>query len=265
MISLDAKGCCTGAVNSGDPTEELERNLSDVARALFATGTVAGTLHLTVMLAVATVDGCDAAGIFSVRDGQVVTAAASDAVVVELDELQFATDQGPCLDAIAAGGSTHAADLADDPRWPEFGPAAARAGIRSALAFRLSDRPVSALNLYARMPTAFGATDRAKALIFATFAGLALDAAGERADDEQRVANLHDALRTRELIGQAQGILIERERITGDQAFDVLRRASQHLNIKVREVARTLVETGETPSTGPHAPGARSPDPTQLP
>jgi AmiR/NasT family two-component response regulator len=53
------------------------------------------------------------------------------------------------------------------------------------------------------------------------------------------------------LIGQAQGILIERERITGDQAFDVLRRASQHMNIKLREVAETLVETGESPDTGP--------------
>ena len=237
-----------------DSTDELERNLSEVARALFATGSVDGSLQLTVRLAVVTIDGCDAAGVFSVRDARVITAAASDPIVVELDELQFATDEGPCLDAVAAGGSSYASDLADDPRWPQFGPAAARAGIRSALAFRLSERPISALNLYARLPAAFGATDRAKGLIFATLAGLALDAAGERADDQERFANLHEALRTRELIGQAQGILIERERITGDQAFDVLRRASQHLNIKVREVARTLIETGDTPATGPDGP-----------
>jgi len=144
----------------------------------------------------------------------------------------------------------YATDLADDDRWPSFGPAAAGAGIRSALALRLSDRPTSALNLYAHLPGAFGATDRAKALIFATLAGVALDAAEERAGDEKRVASLHEALLTRELIGQAQGILMERERITGPQAFDVLRRASQHLNIKVREVARTLIETGEAPPTG---------------
>lgn len=170
--------------------------------------------------------------------------------MVELDELQSATDEGPCLDAIREGGTRYAVDLEEDPRWPSFGAAAAELGIRSAVAFRLSDHPVSALNLYARYPAAFGATDRAKGLIFATLAGLALDAAEERADDVLRVANLHEALRTRELIGQAQGILIERERITGEQAFDVLRRASQHLNIKIRDVARTLVETGETPPTG---------------
>ncbi|MEO8265006.1 MAG: GAF and ANTAR domain-containing protein [Ilumatobacteraceae bacterium] len=237
-----------------DSTDQLERDLSEVARALFAPGSVAGALQLTVNLAVATIDGCDAAGIFVIRDDRVISAAASDSIVVELDELQFATNEGPCLDAVSQGGSSYAADLADDPRWPRFGPAAAHAGIRSVLAYRLSDQPVSALNLYARLPAAFGTTDRAKGLIFATLAGLALDAAEERADDEQRYANLHDALRTRELIGQAQGILIERERITGDQAFDVLRRASQHLNIKLREVARTLVETGETPASGTPPP-----------
>jgi hypothetical protein len=236
-------------VAATDSIEELEQHLSEVARTLFEPGSVTGSMQLTVDLAVSTIDGCDAAGIFLVRDGRVITAASSDPIVVELDELQFTTNEGPCLDAVAEGGSTYAADLADDSRWPQFGPAAARAGIRSALAFRLSDRPISALNLYARMPAAFGATDRAKGVIFATLAGIALDAAGERADDESRVANLHQALRTRELIGQAQGILIERERITSEQAFDVLRRASQLLNIKVREVAQNLVDTGETPPT----------------
>jgi len=233
-----------------DAANELEQNLAQVARALFATGTVEGALRVTVDLAVATIEGCDAAGVFVVENERVTTAAASDPTVVELDGLQFATDEGPCLDVVSEGGTIYAADLSDDSRWPSFGPAAVRAGIRSALAFRLSDRPVSALNLYAKLPAAFGAADRAQGLIFATLAGLALDAAEERAGDGQRLVNLNEALRTRELIGQAQGILIERERITGEQAFDVLRRASQHLNVKVREVARTLVETGEDPSTG---------------
>lgn len=232
-----------------DSVAELEQHFSDVARALFAPGSVSGTLQLTVDLAVSSIDGCDAAGVFMVRDAVVVTAASSDPIVVELDELQFANDEGPCLDAVSEGGISYAEDLAEDARWPRFGPAAALAGIRSALAFRLSDRPISALNLYARMPAAFGATDRAKGVIFATLAGIALDAAGERVDDDNRFANLHAALQTRELIGQAQGILMERERITGEQAFDVLRRASQHLNIKVREVAQNLVDTGETPPT----------------
>jgi AmiR/NasT family two-component response regulator len=81
-------------------------------------------------------------------------------------------------------------------------------------------------------------------------ARLALDSAEERITSASKARNLAEALQTRELIGQAQGILMERERITTDQAFDVLRRASQHMNIKLREVAQTLVDTGAPPDTG---------------
>ena len=239
-------------MSSAGPIDEIERDLVEVARALFAPRSVDGCLQLTVALAVATVEGCDAAGVFVMDGDQIVTAASTDPLVGELHDLQSAHEEGPCLDALGEGGiSSFSLDLGTDARWPRFGPAAELAGVRSGMAFRLSERPVSALNLYAHMPAAFGATDRAKALVFATLAGLALGAAEDRADDEQRFANLHEALRTRELIGQAQGILIERERITAEQAFQVLRRASQHLNVKVREVAATLVETGERPATGP--------------
>lgn len=232
-------------------TADLEANVAQIARDLFAPGTVGGVLQRTVDLALATVDGCEFAGVFSLHDGQVVTLAVTDPVVVVLDQLQITSDEGPCVDALRGGATSYAADLQHEDRWPTFAPDAAEHGVRSTLAFHLSDRPMSALNLYARMPHAFGATDRAAAMIYATLAGLALEAAGDRADGEQRLTDLAGALRTREHIGQAQGILIERERITADQAFDVLRRASQHLNVKVREVAQTLVETGERPPTGP--------------
>ena len=80
-------------------------------------------------------------------------------------------------------------------------------------------------------------------------------------DDKRRAANLLAALGTREMIGQAQGILMERERITACQAFDILRRASQHLNRKLREIAQDLVETGETPDTGNTGPPHPASDP----
>ena len=81
-------------------------------------------------------------------------------------------------------------------------------------------------------------------------AGMAFSSARTHEDEERRAANLQAALATREMIGQAQGILMERERITPDQAFDILRRASQHLNVKLRDVAQSLVDTGERPDTG---------------
>ena len=83
-------------------------------------------------------------------------------------------------------------------------------------------------------------------MIFATHAGIAL-AAAEARTEAHRVEHLEQALSSRELIGQAQGILMERERITANQAFDVLRRGSQHLNVKLREVAQRVVDTGERP------------------
>jgi ANTAR domain len=233
---------------------DLESNFSDVAIALFAVGTVQGTLQRIVDLAEQAIDGCEAAGILVVSDRTVTTAAASSPLVVAIDQLQIDADEGPCLDASTQGSTFYADDLIDDERWPIFAPAAVTAGIRSVLAYSLSVARPSALNLYSRLPAAFGATDRAKGHLFATLARLALDSAEVRASDEKKSANLIEAMRTRELIGQAQGILMERERIPGDQAFDLLRRASQHMNIKLREVAETLVETGESPQTGsvPH-------------
>jgi small nuclear ribonucleoprotein (snRNP)-like protein len=234
-----------------DPGEflDLESDFSQVAIELFGSGTVEGTLQRIVDVAQRTVEGCDAAGIFVVDGGRATTAAASDALAVEVDELQIAADEGPCLDAAVGGATFYAADLVDEPRWRTFAPAGVEAGVRSVLAYSLSATRLSALNLYARLPAAFGATDRAQGQLFATLARLALDSAEERAADDKRAGNLTEALRTRELIGQAQGILMERERITADQAFDMLRRASQHMNIKLRDVAETLVETGESPPT----------------
>ena len=170
-----------------------------------AADSVRDTLQRIVELAPSTVDGCDAAGIFVVENEQVSTTAYSNPFVVELDGLQFETDEGPCLNAVSEGGTFYAEDLAEDPRWPTFGPAATALGIRSILAFSLSTHRLSALNLYAHMPAAFGATDRAKGLIFATLAGLALDSAEVRADDQRRVENLHAALRTRNSSARLRG------------------------------------------------------------
>jgi ANTAR domain/GAF domain len=234
-----------------EPPADLTVSLTEVAAALFAPGTVHGTLQQIVDLAVVSIAGCDAAGIFLVEDEQIHTMAFSDPAVVDLDRLQYETDEGPCLDAVSERRTFYARDLSDDPRWPRFGPAAAAMGFRGLLACPLSiTRRVSALNLYARLPDAYSTIDRGTGEIFGTLGGIALGSAEERDREDEKATNLLEALRTREIIGQAQGILMERERLTSEQAFDLLRRASQHMNIKLREIAQMLVETGETPPTG---------------
>jgi hypothetical protein len=233
------------------PTTELILNFTQTAQRLFQAGGVDLTLQAVADLAVATIEGCDFAGLFLRKAGQVTTPVHTDPVVDELDALQLRVNEGPCLDCMAQGTAFYAEDLAGDPRWPQFGPQAAAAGLRSLLALPLStDGTVGALNLYARYPLAFGAVDRARGLVLAGLAGLAVRVAEAHDEEVRRAENLRQALVTRELIGQAQGILMERERVTAEQAFDILRRASQHLNTKLREVAQQLVETGERPQTG---------------
>lgn len=226
---------------------DLETALSEIAVELFSSPTVQGTLQRIVDLAAGAVEGCHAAGVFVVEDSVASTAAASDPSVVELHRMQIEAGEGPCLDAAVGGSTFYATDLLDDGRWPIFGPLAVEAGIRSILAYALVGDRLRALNLYGQLPAAFGATDRAQGHLFATLATLALDSAERRDAGEHHAVQLTEALKTREVIGQAQGILMERERITADQAFDVLRRASQRMNIKLRDVASNLVDTGEDP------------------
>lgn len=243
-----------------EPTHEPERgdlaaSFAEISRALYAAHTVRETLQRIVMFSVGTIDGCSGAGISFVQGDEIVTPVWTESKVLEIDTMQYTTGQGPCLDAIAHGDSVYASDLLTDSRWPEFGPRAAEAGMRSLLSFCLmGERPLGALNLYAQTAHAFDATDRAKGLIFATHAGVALAAAQDVEDathamtvEIQRLENLHGALASRQVIGRAEGILMQREFITGDQAFDLLRRASQHLNIKLREVAQFVVDTGDLP------------------
>jgi hypothetical protein len=207
---------------------------------------------------VQTIDGCSGAGISFVQGDEIVTPVWTEPTVLAVDTMQYTTGQGPCLDAIFRGETFYAEDLSTDARWPEFGPQAAATGFRSLLSFCLfGETTLGALNLYAAVPGAFDETDRAQGLIFATHAGVALAAAGELETATEALAveigkleNLQGALASRQVIGRAEGILMHRERITADEAFDLLRHASQNLNTKLREVAQYVVDTGEVPQ--PH-------------
>jgi len=233
----------------------LAATLAEIARSLFAAHTVEETLQRIVAFSVQTIDGCSGAGISFVQGDEIVTPVWTEPTVLAVDTMQYTTGQGPCLDAIAEHGTFYAEDLRTDPRWPAFGPMAAEAGMRSLLSFCLfGEVTLGALNLYARLPSAFSAHDRAAGLIFAAHAGVALTAAEEREDARLALAaeigkqeNLQRALASRQTIGRAEGILMQRELITADQAFDLLATASKQLNTKVRAVAQYVVDTGDVP------------------
>jgi hypothetical protein len=237
-----------GTETAPDSGAHVAQHLADIARVLLAPHTVIDTLNLIVSMSVASIDGCDEAGLCEFTHGG-GNSVPTSALVAELHELQTSLGEGPCLDVLGGLDSVYVDDLRDGVTWPRFAPLATQAGMRSALAYRLftGSDTLGALLMYARLPGAFNATDRTQGLIFATHASMALSVAQNQASERGRSTNLQTALLSREIIGQAQGILMERERITADQAFDLLRRSSQHLNIKLRDVAQQLVDTGAVP------------------
>ncbi|RLV57391.1 ANTAR domain-containing protein [Aeromicrobium phragmitis] len=189
--------------------------------------------------------GCDDAGLLLVHArSRVETAAATSSRVRVSHELQLTHDEGPCLDALEGGGTYVSDDVGIDERWPAWGPAVAELGIRSVVSVRLetSERRYGSLNLYSDHAKAFSDDDLAVAEIFARHASVAVASA-------QSEEGLRIAIDARKLIGQAQGILMERFDIDGDRAFDVLRRYSQHHNRKLREVAEWVVAYRRTPLT----------------
>lgn len=233
----------------GEPTRFDER-LAAIARELVNEPDVQHTLQRVVETAAAHLGRDVFASVSLVtRRREVQTPASSDPRAAQADQLQYDLAEGPCLDAIWAHETFHIEDLAADERYPRWSFAVTeQTGIRSSLSLQLFTDPeqgsLGALNLYAAEPRAFDADTRGAALAFAAQAAVALRSASTE-------EHLRSAMSTRNVIGQAQGILIERFKITPDQAFKLLTRLSQDSNVKLHEVARRLVETGEVP---PHQP-----------
>lgn len=231
--------------NESRPLAEVAEQLARVTRTLLDVDTVAEALSTVLAATVELVPGADLVSM-TLRSpgGHFHTPFETTPVATELDDVQYRTGHGPCVECARESGPAYAycADLANAPDWPEFGPAAAAHGYRSILSTALvPDAELSgALNIYSRQPAGFTDDSRDRALLLATHASLALatTSAVERFDLER--AQLRNALDTRDVIGQAKGILMQRRGLTADEAFDLLRRTSQELNVKLAEVARTL-------------------------
>lgn len=188
---------------------------------------------------------CDDAGVLLVHArNRLETASATSDRVNQSHDLQREYDEGPCLDALEGVGSYISGDVARDARWPSWGKAMAELGIMSAMSLRLETRQrrFGSLNLYSDKTHFFDQTDLEAAKIFGRHVSVALSAA----HNEEGLLTAIDA---RKLIGQAQGILMERFNIDGDRAFEVLRRYSQHHNAKLRTVAEWIVKHRGDPNS----------------
>jgi GAF domain-containing protein len=186
----------------------------------------------------------DNAGISIIRSRHgLETIAATDPLVEQLDRLQSELGEGPCYGDAGPGQTLTASSLADDERWPAWAAKATGLGVASLLTTALTDvdgRRIGSISTWWTQHRSFTQDDIAFMAIFARHAALALS----RSWNE---AGLNTALDSRKLIGQAQGILMERHDLDETRAFEVLRRYSQDHNLKLRDVAEHLIATRQLP------------------
>jgi GAF domain-containing protein len=227
-------------------TEErhFDERLASIARDLLNEPDVEHTVQRVVDLAAEHLGGVIYASVSLVRQRRrVETPASSDDRALQADQLQYEVGEGPCLDAIWEQETFQIDDMITEERYPIYSRRVAeRTGIRSSLSFQLftDEDSLGALNLYSPQPRAFDEVARAEGFVFAAQAAVALRSA-------QHEEHLRAGMATRNLIGQAQGILMERFKVTPNQAFAILARISQETNSKLRDVSRYLVDTGTFP------------------
>ncbi|WP_416958453.1 GAF and ANTAR domain-containing protein [Nocardioides sp. T5] len=225
--------------------QQFGSRLAEAARAMSGTRHAADTLERIAAMAVDLIGPCDIAGVCVLRPGRNDTCAHSHASVQVMDDLQHDLAEGPAMDGPTTADVISIGDLTTGAPWPRWATeVAARTGVRAYLGFRLfvDEDSIGMLNLYAYEPHAFDHDDQLDGLVAAAHASVALSATVQH-------DQMHTAMTSRQLIGEATGILRERFALTSDQAFAVLKRLSSQQNIKLFAVAEHVVETGTLPTS----------------
>ncbi len=213
--------------------------LAEAAKTIDHPTSVEETLDAIVHAARDTIPGLEHVGISILhRNGRIETKAGTDQLVWELDDLQYDINQGPCVDAVRSDPIMYLADARHDNRWPDYLPKAVEKGLRSQLALRLfnEDETLGGINMYSTTGCGLPPEAIQLAELFAAHASIAL---GRKRFEHQ----LTEAVASRQVIGTAVGILMERYKITEDRAFQFLVRTSRTSNHKVRLIAQELVDS----------------------
>lgn len=217
-----------------------------IARELQHQSSETATLDRIGTLALETIQGCDHAGITVLGPRErIATVTATDDVVSAADVQQYDLGEGPLLDVLAQQDAVISKDLANDDRWPRWAKwVHDNLGVKSMLCFQLftTGRSYGALDMYSDRLDGFDAHDRTVGLALAAHAAVALASSHE--EDHLNIAVIN-----RTIVGQAEGILMERYDLTADQAFAMLIRVSQEQNRRVNVLAEELITTRRTPGS----------------
>ena len=222
---------------------ESVRDLAQLAGVLLSEEDLPSALTRVTQHAEAIVPDCHGCSLTMRSAGRPGPAASSNAWAAELDELQSAEQEGPCLDCLREGTVMRVRDLKVDGRFPTYGPRAAERGARATLSLPLAadGRTVGALNLYSRQPDVFDGPGLALGELLAAHASLAVQAATAFFSHRDLAEQMREAIASRAVIEQAKGVLMAERRCSPDDAFELLVSASQRSNVKLREVAQRIV------------------------
>ena len=223
----------------------LEQSFAELSKFFVGDKTMLDTLHRVATLAADAVVPAAFCGLTMLVDGEPRTGVFTDPASPEIDQAQYDSGNGPCLDSFRTGEINRIDSTADDGPWPEFRAACLEHGIMSTASFPMliDDVRHGALNLYSKQQAAFGAEQIAIGRQFAAQAGIVIAYARSYWNALQLSQNLEAAMAHRAEIEQAKGIIIGSTGCTPDEAFELLVRQSQHENRKLREIAIELVES----------------------
>ena len=233
--------------------EPLERSLAALSRFFVGDGTLHDTLQRVAEYAEQAVPAASMTGITMLVEGRAKTAVFTDELAPEIDSAQYETGIGPCLDSFRHRQVFRIDDTTKDDRWPPFSEACGAHGVRSTMSIPMiaNHEGVGALNYYSKSPNGFSAEDEEIGGQFGAQAAIVLANAQAYWDAHQLSQNLATAMQSRAVIEQAKGILMGAQRCSADEAFQILVRASQRENRKLREIAEALVARAQQAGSEP--------------
>jgi GAF domain-containing protein len=227
----------------------VDQLLRDLSRLVLAGRTLEEVLGDIVAIANREVPGAESTSITLVRDDKAFTAAHYGEMALVADEMQYEEGYGPCMDAGRGGVVLRVDDMRTEQRWPDYVPRVLAIGVRSSLSVPLpyQGSTIGALNIYSSQPAAFASPESlAAGLEVAETIAVAVANADAHWQVSEQARNMRLAMESRATIEQAKGVLMAQRRVTAEQAFEILRAASQRYNRKLRDIAAGIIDSIES-------------------
>jgi GAF domain-containing protein len=223
------------------PSQSLIDAFQEIASHVHSSEDYEDTFRRICLTAANSITGCDAASVSTIEAGRPVTHGSTGDMATRGDQIQYDENEGPCLDAAMRERWVYTPDLTTSRRWPHSSKRlAGELGVRTMMSCRLAldaapNQTLGGINLYSRAKDAFNDEDQMLALLLASLGAVAVDASRQQ-------AQLRRAIESRQVIGEAVGILRSQGGVSREQAFDMLSRASQRMNVKLRDLAQQIAD-----------------------